>query len=321
MNASTNELGRTSLVRCPLCLSEQFEDISARRWVLAESTFGRKRCHGCGVVVADPLPSESDLHTVYSGLFDYNWYSRVGLMKQLQAILRIRALRRHVGSGTKSLIEIGCGHGFFLKWAKRSGFAPIGVEISSGRYALSRADPSIPVLSLEELVSQQQTYDVICLWHSLEHFREPVVLLGTIRSMLTPGGVLAIAIPNARSLTKRLRNLVGKDWIWDQEPYIHVWHFDPSNISRLLSRTRFHPTKIECKDTWDANLVADGLYALGLAFIVKYLKKWPFRGAGSRFALDQMIRLFGVMFVPLLNPVLKRIQAGNEMVIYSDTCD
>jgi len=101
------------------------------------------------------------------------------------------------------LLEIGPGAGGFAYLAKRAGFDVAAVEMDERACAFLRdvvgvrvvqtADPEAPLRASGQ-------FDVISLWHVLEHLARPEAVLEAAAGALAPGGVVVIAVPNPRSI-------------------------------------------------------------------------------------------------------------------------
>ena len=166
------------------------------------------RCRACGTVfVVDP---PADLGPYYAGdyyQFDADgepaWKSNPTRIRS--ASYRVALLGRHVSPG--ELIEIGAGTGAFACAARDAGFGVTAIEMSEQccRY-LSEREGIRAICSdhpLEHLASLPPVR-AVAMWHVLEHLSNPAEVLERTAEWLEPGGVLAIGVPNPRSLQFRL---------------------------------------------------------------------------------------------------------------------
>lgn len=150
-----------------------------------------------------------------------------------QAIRTARktGLFRHIPiNAGKRLLDVGCGAGFFLRVSKKLGAIEQGVEPSE--YAASiaqRQGLNVFCGRLEEFAAQSQnTFDVITANHVIEHLSNPIETLATMRSLLSPGGFIWIAVPNAAYPPSR--SLKGL-WHSADLPY-HLMQFSPDSLAR-----------------------------------------------------------------------------------------
>ena len=151
-----------------------------------------------------------------------------------EARLRLRWL---LGTGpVRSLVEAGAAGGFFVAAARGAGIDAEGVEVSASAaaFAHDRLDVPVRVSSFEE-AELTQPYDVVCAFHVLEHVEDPARFLAAAHAATTPGGQLALEVPNINSAAfARL----GDSWPHIQPAY-HRWHFTPGSLRRLVEQQGF----------------------------------------------------------------------------------
>jgi SAM-dependent methyltransferase len=192
------------------------------------------RCDGCGLVRSDPIADPSLLASLY----------RESAVTYSQEIANLRKtygdyLRRleKYGSGKNSLLEIGCGNGFFLEEALDQGYArAAGVEPS--RAAVESAGPrvaeSIRVDIMRPGLFAEGEFDAICMFQVLDHIPDPNSLLDECRSALARGGAVLCLNHDVSALPNRMMG--EKSPIVDVE---HTFLYSPSTISRLFASHGF----------------------------------------------------------------------------------
>jgi len=192
---------------CPCCFGNAaplFEvgDLNRLR---SRQKFSYFRCLTCGTVFLDPVPV--DLAHYYGG--DYPAYRKpsdhelAGLT--LQESHKVEILKRYATSGR--LLEIGSSYGAFLYAASQEGFIPEAIEMDAECCAYIRQRFGATVHQAVDVLATLSglgTYDVITLWHVIEHLADPVSIIETAAEHLAPGGILIIAAPNPESLEFRL---------------------------------------------------------------------------------------------------------------------
>jgi SAM-dependent methyltransferase len=159
-------------------------------------------------------------------------------LRELHAINSQRIARIHHIMPAARLLDIGCGRGQFLKTAQEHGYEAYGIDVS-GRavgYAREHFGVRCDVRSLEEVSASTERFDLVTLWHVLEHFVRPLEALGQVRRILRPGGLCVIEVPNLRSLKFMLS---GKRWEGGNHPLYHRTFFTSSSLRQVLGRSGY----------------------------------------------------------------------------------
>lgn len=199
-------------------------------------------CAACGLGQLWPLPSEEQLAALY-GSHDYfagtdrvGYADYAGDAPQLARTFRAKLDRLLRHGPVASLVEIGCGPGYFLRQAARAGIArAIGVDVNPWAVGEAcRQGLDVRLGSIDAL-PPGETFDAAVMLDCLEHVVDPEAFLDALRARLTPGGRLLVMTPNIRSLLARVS---GPRWVSLKVPE-HVYYYSPRSIRRLLSATGF----------------------------------------------------------------------------------
>lgn len=219
------------MITCPLCGST-----ASTAW----HTFGQwqlRRCSSCGLGRLDPQPSDAELARLYdAAYFDGRKpqdESRAAGQMRRSFCRRLRFIRRFQKSG--KLLDAGCGEGKWLAFARAAGFDASGFDVSAD--AVSRAGLNV-VVGAMCVAPVQGPFDVITAWHSLEHTPDPIASLRWLNSLLKPGGLLVVEVPNCESDDARH---LGESWDGWQPP-LHLWHFAPPTLRHAIECSGFIPT-------------------------------------------------------------------------------
>lgn len=189
---------------CPLCSSSKAELIATEARDGSELT--SVACLGCGLLRSDPIPSESDLRSFYES--DYRM-SYKGLCEPKPkhvarggylAVARFRALSCYIQQ-SRRVLDIGSGGGEWLYLLKRKGVAATGLDPDPGYAAFARRELCVHVLdgTVNEAAFAPQSFDVVTLFHVLEHLHDPLLVLKRCLAWLTEGGHLIVEVPNLAS--------------------------------------------------------------------------------------------------------------------------
>ncbi|MDG1715047.1 class I SAM-dependent methyltransferase [Lacinutrix sp.] len=159
------------------------------------------------------------------------------LFEKTYHVIRNMALKRKLklinsfSSEEKNLLDIGCGTGAFLKTAKDDGWEVFGIEPNEKARDIANKSCEGSVFNIEKLeVFKAQSFDVITLWHVLEHLPNLHAQVLILKTLLKPNGTLVIAVPNYKSYdAKYYKNF----WAAYDVPR-HLWHFSRESILRLF---------------------------------------------------------------------------------------
>ncbi len=194
-----------------------------------ERLTGRVRCARCGVATTSPWPSDEQLSAAYA-----DWYrpqsgrfSGVGdkVLRRTRSALADR-LHRILPPGP--VLDVGAGDGTLVEAFVRHGREAVGLEPHA-------SGPHIRDAEVEEM---DGNWSAVIFWHSLEHLRQPARALSHAASLLSPGGTLVVAVPNATSFQARA---FGDRWLALDLPR-HLVHLSPP---ALLSAIEAQGLRVE----------------------------------------------------------------------------
>lgn len=196
------------------------------------------RCGACGFMFARPV----FLQKLEDRQLDYEYDAELlnkaflrKLHKKLIVEKEISYVRKILGEGNFSLLDIGCGTGWTTNMWLNSGFEATGLEPSELRAGLASERYNLKVLSVYlENLNTLETFDVVILRHLVEHFADPYGMLVKARSLLKPHGAVVIVVPNINCIG---RYIFGTKWTWGI-PY-HCNFFSPKTLCHLLHRAGF----------------------------------------------------------------------------------
>lgn len=222
---------------CPFCNSKQY----IVKYI--EEQFLIVRCKKCSLVYLGNPPDEFGIYEDYYDKSapekdEYSESSNEPRYAELYSInnQRIAVIKSMRPGG--SLLDIGCGRGMFVKTARDEGYEAYGIDISERavQYAIQQFDVNAKVTTLSEMTRTGKRFDIITLWHVLEHFPDPVVELKRVRSILTEGGLVFVEVPNLRSLKFILSR---NKWKGGNHPRYHRTFFTAYTLRNTLTAAGF----------------------------------------------------------------------------------
>ncbi len=227
------------------------------------------KCAQCGTLFLYPLPKAEEAAAVYSqdyfgGALDGHGYVNYDADKEAMRTIFIRHLihfEKLLGKPGK-ILDVGAATGFFMKIAKTRGWQVHGVEISAYAAEQGRKDGlDIVTGTLQNVKQTDNTFDLITMWDVIEHMPDPVSDLNRVRSLLKPGGLVAVNTPDSGSFYSKL---MGSRWHLFVPPE-HIWYFNRKSIATLLNNSGFEVLEIGC---------------VGKKFTVEYVINFLYRWQG-----------------------------------------
>lgn len=149
-----------------------------------------------------------------------------------------------------ALLDVGCGHGWFLEAATACGVAAHGIEPDRA-VAERTAARGLDVLVgfFPDDVPADARFDAIAFNDVFEHLPDPLKILRAVHDRLRPGGLLAISIPTAEGLGYRVATAFARvgigaplDRLWQRGlPSPHLWYFTEESLLRAAGDSGFTP--------------------------------------------------------------------------------
>jgi len=186
------------------------------------------------LLVTSPVPE--DVSEYYkSDAYISHTDSKKSLFDKVYQTVKTRTLKQKVGllnsfqTPQKTVLDIGAGTGDFLKTCKENHWTIFGVEPSKEARALAEKKDIFLKASLDDFDNQK--FDVITLWHVLEHVENLKEYIVSLEKLLKENGVLVIAVPNFKSYDAQYYK---EYWAAFDVPR-HLWHFSQKAIQKLFS--------------------------------------------------------------------------------------
>jgi hypothetical protein len=259
MATGTKSQTTSGVPTCPYCGGESIHLVSSADVNRKTTTqvFNFWKCSVCTLVFLHPIPN--DMTPFYEG----GYQTIPKDLSELRGIARkeryrMDSISKHIAKGR--LLEIGPWMGIFSCNAKDAGFDVTAIEMDQNCVNFLREIVGIRVIKSskpeEALDTIDEKFEVIALWHSLEHLPKPWLVLQKAAEKLAPGGILLVSIPNIESYDF---SVLGAQWRHLDAPR-HLYHFPirwletlgstiglgvleattSDRISRILSRDAWH---------------------------------------------------------------------------------
>ena len=236
------------LRNCPICGSESFDPfISGKDYFLTGEPFEIVKCRNCGFRFTNPRPKATELGKYYESTESLSHSNKQkGLfaavyqqVRKYTLVLKLSLIKQFQEKG--EILDIGCATGQFLHFMRQHGWKTTGIEPDDKTRAKAISEYSLQVFPEEKLNTFQKTsFDVITMWHVLEHVSDLNARMEQLKSLLKPIGTLFIAIPNCEAQDAKF---YGKYWAGYDLPR-HLYHFTKEDIIRLAENHGFKIVRI-----------------------------------------------------------------------------
>jgi len=229
-----------TLNNCPVCGKQNFLPyLKTKDYFLTGEEFSLVQCKDCGFVFTNPIPKLSELSKYYDSP-DYlshtaNSFSFTAEIYKLFRNANIRKKFKLVQSYAKgkNILDIGCGTGELLHYFNEQGWDTLGVEPNSSARDFANKTYQLQVLEESEINTiTESSFDVISMWHVLEHVPDLNSRMKQLKQILKKDGLLIIALPNLDSPDAKK---YGAHWAGLDVPR-HLYHFTESSFKTLLGK-------------------------------------------------------------------------------------
>lgn len=233
---------------CPVCSGNKFKPfISCIDHTVSRETFHIVQCEECGFRFTNPRPDEKEIGRYYISeeYISHSGTSR-GLVNKIYGLVRNHTIKQKVKlinqvSGiryraSRNILDMGCGTGEFLQACKTDGWEVTGIEPSEIARKHAKENYGIDAMIPERLFElKEKKFNVITLWHVLEHVHQLDKTINQIGTILLENGTLIIAVPNCNSWEAKK---YAEHWAaWDVPR--HLYHFTEKDIRAIFKKHNF----------------------------------------------------------------------------------
>ena len=235
-------------MKCLVCNNDSFSEfLKCDDYFLSGEHFKILQCDNCSFKFTDPKPDKKTISSYYkSDKYISHSNSKKGILNNIYQIIRRYNVKKkyclvNKFSSGKSILDIGCGTGDLLKYFKNNNWNAFGIEPDVDARKIAK-QKGIDVYTEEEISNfSENQFEVITLWHVLEHVYDVQKRIDEISHILCKNGILIVALPNYRSYDAKY---YGKYWAaWDVPR--HLYHFDRETVSMLFKKNNFNLLSIK----------------------------------------------------------------------------
>ncbi len=226
-----------NLTHCPICNSSEFTNVLvAKDYTTTQENFQIQKCTKCQFVFTNPRPAAEAIGKYYqSDSYISHTDGGKGVLDKVYVTARSFTLRWKEQLVLKQhdqgeLLDVGCGTGEFIHHMKNAGWSVAGMEPTES--PRTKASEKIQQKIYSSLQDINQSFDVVTLWHVLEHIHDPNDTIIKLKSLLKENGTIFIAVPNHESPDAKEYQ---SHWAAYDVPR-HLWHFSKSTMEQLMNK-------------------------------------------------------------------------------------
>lgn len=261
--------------KCPVCDGSSIEIfLECNDYFASKESYSIAQCNSCTFLFTQDFPSEEEIGRYYdSPNYVSHSDTNKGLVNRLYHSVRSYMLNKKANliedlSSCKggSLLDIGCGTGYFIGKMQSRNWQVSAIEKSGDASAFTKATWGVEPTDLQSLHTKPEAaYDVITMWHVLEHIQPLNETLETVYKALKVDGTLFVALPNAASYDA----IKYKEYWAAYDVPRHLWHFTPKTFIHLANNHGFELRKMARMpfDVFYVSMLSEKYKHSSLAFI------------------------------------------------------
>lgn len=236
-----------TVTSCPVCGETNIKPyLICGDYSISKEEFNIVQCTNCTFTFTNPRPDSNEIGKYYQSDIYISHHANKGgfipwvyrSIRDIQFVNKTDIIKKHINRHI-SLLDIGCGTGAFLEYCKKLNWNVIGVEPDQDARE-STKEKGISAYELDHLNNTNDKYDVITMWHVLEHVHDLDERIKQLHRLIKDDGIIIIAVPNYRSFDSQV---YSKYWAAYDLPR-HLSHFSIDTITKLFSKYSFQRTEI-----------------------------------------------------------------------------
>lgn len=244
-NSENIFMSQIHIQECPVCGGKDIQKfLQLKDYSISGEDFQLDECRTCGFIMTQDMPDAEAIGPYYkSENYISHSDTNKGFVNKIYHIVRAVMLHKkaemvEIVSGKKrgSLLDIGTGLAYFPQQMQSKGWKVEGIEQDSEAREAAKQRFDFEVNEPEELLKMEnRNFDIISLWHVLEHVHNLDGYMKAIKNNLADDGTLVIALPNPNSPDAKFYR---KYWAaWDVPR--HLWHWKPETFKRFAEKYGF----------------------------------------------------------------------------------
>lgn len=235
------------IYNCNFCQDKDAALMFRAKDYISLKEFAIIKCSNCGLVYTYPQPLLDEIKFFYPNTYYNETKIRYDNLAKLfirnLSSRRFKKILSNIKSNNGAMLDIGCGRGWQLDYFRERGWQVVGTELSERASFSARKELNLDVriMDIRECEFNSEYFDVVTLWHVLEHLQEPFQTLEEISRILKRDGLLILEVPNFDSWQAKISR---ENWFHLDVPR-HYYHFSFSTLEEMLKHTGFSILKKE----------------------------------------------------------------------------
>ena len=241
-------MSQERLNKCPLCKSGLFlNHTEVSDFSISKEKFLLCKCTSCNLIFTNPRPDKNDIAKYYKSEdyishqnkstniinYIYKWVRNITLKKKVYWLNKY-------SENKGSLMDFGCGTGYFLSAAKKNGWKTLGIEPNKTARKIAE-EKKLKIKDNIGEIKKDKKFDAISLYHVLEHIHDLRKTGKKIVNHLSENGTVYIAVPNVDSFDA---SKYGTYWAaWDTPR--HLYHFNQETVQKFADEIEMKIVGIE----------------------------------------------------------------------------
>jgi len=228
---------------CFLCENRSLNKIfSTLDYIASKKNFDILECSKCDMRITSPFPEENELHKYYESK-NYRPHKKrsylpidyiYNIIRKFMFFKKRKLIEKNSNLKKGKLLDIGCGTGEFAEFMKNSGWEVVCVDSSKEARNIAMERFNLKVLEVEEFFNLKNVkFDVITMWHTLEHVDKPLKYVDKVNKILNDNGKFVFAVPNYKSFDSKF---FGEYWSANDVPR-HLYHYSIKSVKKIVKKS------------------------------------------------------------------------------------